>query len=89
MSEDKPSNQNEVEISRRKFLKWTSYVPPTVFSILASRSAAQAATCNPNACRPECNPNADCGPDKNCGPDSECNPDTGCNPKTGCNPPGN
>lgn len=71
----------DVEISRRKFLKWASYVPPAIAGLMVSSTPAAAATCNPNACNPNCNPNADCNPDKTCGPD-------GCNPDEPCNPPG-
>ena len=76
-----PESTDDVEVSRRKFLQWAAYVPPTLMGILATSSVAEAATCNPNACNPDCNPNASCGPDKKCGPDG-CNPDS-----SGCNPP--
>jgi hypothetical protein len=60
-------NEDEVEISRRKFLQWTKYVPPAVISLLASTSAAEAATCNPNLCNPD--DSNTCGPDDSCTPD--------------------
>lgn len=84
-SEEEPAD--EVEISRRRFLKWASYVPPTMMGLIAaSAEPAHAFTCNPDACNPDCNPNASCQPDINC-PPNECGPDAGgCNPPSGCPP---
>lgn len=76
-SNEKSSDEerpDDVEISRRKFLKWASYVPPAIAGLMVTSTPAYAATCNPNTCNPDCNPNAECNPDKNCGPDG-CNPD--------------
>ncbi|MFB6346088.1 MAG: hypothetical protein ABEK50_09985 [bacterium] len=74
-SDEESEEQDKAEVSRRKFLKWASYVPPTILGIAATAKPSYAATCNPNACNPDCNPNADCNPDKSCGPDG-CNPDS-------------
>lgn len=75
------SRDEHVELSRRKFLKWASYVPPAIAGLMVSSTPAAAGTCNPLACDPNCNPNADCNPEKTCGPDG-CPPD-----QPGCTPP--
>lgn len=83
-AEDKPdgdpASEETLEVSRRKFLKWASYIPPAILGVMATSKPSYAATCNPNACNPDCNPNAECGPDKKCGPDG-CGPDS-CPPRT-------
>ena len=81
-------SSDDVDVSRRKFLKWAAYVPPTLMGIFASSSVAEAATCNPPS---SCNPN--CAPKEDCNPRQPCNPDDsggggGCNPPSNCGPGG-
>ncbi|MFB6356653.1 MAG: hypothetical protein ABEJ65_09090 [bacterium] len=83
-SDQNQDQSSDVDISRRKFLKWAAYTPPAMMAVMASSTAAEAATCGPDSC----NPNT-CGPDSDdCNPNT-CGPDRGCNPDDGCNPPGN
>lgn len=73
-----PTEDDEaVEVSRRKFLKWAAYVPPAVVTAMtmATPTAAQTETCNPDLCPPDddsggCNPPSDCPPNNR----DQCNP---------------
>lgn len=53
--------ESELEISRRKFLSWSKYVPPAIMTVLVSSQPVEAAS--------PCTPDETCGPDDSCGPD--------------------
>lgn len=63
--ESSSSEKERLRISRRKFLKWSAYVPPAVMTLLMTTEPAHAFTCNPDTCGPDsCNPGRNCNPNR-------------------------